>query len=94
MLRCSMPSSNAPSATVSRLWALRARLDEVKGVYRRMGRMWNNDDGKDLEALGGGFNVTLEVLKDKEKRSKIAEVIRKCGDCMDEVVNIIKKNVK
>lgn len=47
-----------------------------------------------MEALGGGFNVTLEVLKDKEKRSKIAEVIRKCGDCMDEVVNIIKKNVK
>lgn len=69
-------------------------LDEVKGLYRRMRRMWNNDDGKDLEALGGGFNVTLEVLKNKEKRSKIAEVIRKCGDCMDEVVDIIKKNVK
>lgn len=69
-------------------------LDEVKRLYRRMGQMWNNDSSKDLEALGGGFNVTLEVLQDKEKRTKIAEVIRKCGDCMDEVVEIIKKNVK
>lgn len=69
-------------------------LDEVIGLYRRMGQMWNNDNGNDLEALGGGFNVTLEVLQDKEKRTIIAEVIRKCGDCMDEVVRIINENVK
>lgn len=56
-----------------------------------MGQMWNNDNGKDLEALGGGFNVTLEALQDKEKRTKIADVIRKCGDCMDEVVKIINR---
>ena len=46
-----------------------------------------------LEALGGGFNVTLETLQDKEKRAKVAAVIRKCGDCMDEVMRIIQENV-
>ena len=71
-----------------------AWLDEVKALYRRTGQMWNNDGGKDLEALGGGFNVTLDVLQDKERRAKIAEVIRKCGDCMDEVVRIIERNAE
>ena len=45
-----------------------------------------------LEALGGGFNVTLANLQDKEKRTKIAATIRKCADCMDEVVRIIQAN--
>ena len=67
---------------------------EVKGLYRQMGQMWNNNNGKDLESLGGGFNITLEVLQDKAKRTKIAEVIRKCGDCMDDVVRIIRQNMK
>lgn len=64
-------------------------LSEVKDLYHRTGRMWNNDNGCDLEALGGGFNVTLEILQDKEKRAKIAEVIRNCGACMDEVLRIM-----
>lgn len=64
-------------------------LSEVEDLYRQTGRMWNNDNGSDLEAIGGGFNITLEILQDKEKRARIAEVIRKCGDCMDEVLHII-----
>ncbi|MDR2525197.1 MAG: hypothetical protein LBC83_03225 [Oscillospiraceae bacterium] len=70
-----------------------AWLDEVKEQYRKMANMWNNDNGNDLEALGGGFNVTLEVLQDKEKRTKIAAVIRKCADCMDEVVRIVREYI-
>lgn len=54
--------------------------------------MWNNNNGTDLETLGGGFNITLELLQDKEKRSKIAEIIRKCGDYMDEAVKIINEH--
>ncbi len=68
-------------------------LDEVKELYRRMGRMWNNDNGNDLEVLGGGFNVTLKVLQDKEKRAEIAAVIRNCADCVDEIVRIAQCNV-
>ncbi|MDF2859257.1 MAG: putative transcriptional regulator [Neobacillus sp.] len=70
-----------------------AWLDKVKELYRRTGQMWNNDNGNDLEALGGGFNVTLEVLQDKEKRARIAAVIRKCGDCIEEIVQILKSNL-
>jgi xanthine phosphoribosyltransferase len=55
-----------------------------------------NGDGsggiwKDLEDLGGGFNVTQEALHDKEKRTKIAAKIRGAGDCLDEVVRILQE---
>ena len=55
--------------------------------------MWENDNGNDLEAIGGGFNITLETLQDKNKRERITKVIRKCGDCMDEVLQMINSNL-
>ena len=70
-----------------------AYLKEVSALYRRTAEIWNNDNGKDLEALGGGFNVTLEVLQDKEKRFKIANKIREAAGCMDEVVQILQDNL-
>ena len=51
-------------------------LKEVSALYKRCGEMWNHDDGVDLEALGGGFNVTLEALQDKQRRSRIADKLR------------------
>ncbi|MEA4833366.1 MAG: MerR family transcriptional regulator [Oscillospiraceae bacterium] len=69
-------------------------LDEISKLYKRTGEIWNNDNGNDLEALGGGFNVTLEALQTPEKRSKIAARIRECGDIMDKVVNILKENIR
>ena len=66
-------------------------LDEINKLYERTAKIWNNDNGKDLEALGGGFNVTLEALQDKEKSGKIAAKIREAADCMDEVVRIIEE---
>lgn len=66
-------------------------LEEVSRLYKKTAEMWNNQDGQDLEALGGGFNVTLEVLRDKEKRSKIANKIREAADCIDEVVRVLQK---
>lgn len=47
-----------------------------------------------LEAIGGGFNITLEALQDPEKRSKIVATIRKFADCIDEVVRILTENLK
>ena len=47
-----------------------------------------------LEDLGGGFNVTLEALKDKERRGKIAARIREFAEVMDKVVQILKHNLK
>lgn len=46
------------------------------------------------EALGGGFNITLEALQDFEKRSGIVAVIRQCGACIDEVVRILKDHLQ
>lgn len=66
-------------------------IDEVKKLYTRTGQIWNNDNGNDLEALGGGFNVTLEVLQNKDKRAKIIAKIRECGDCIDKIVEVIEK---
>jgi DNA-binding transcriptional MerR regulator len=69
-----------------------AFLHEVHKQYEKMGRMWNNDSGSDLEALGGGFNVSLTALQDREKRSKIAAKLREFAQCVDEAVRILKKN--
>ena len=68
-------------------------LDDIDKLYKRTADIWNNDNGNDLEALGGGFNVTLEALQNKEKRNKIAAKINEAADCMDEVVWILQKNL-
>ncbi len=69
-------------------------LTEVGRLYKRTAEIWNNDNGDDLEALGGGFNVTLEVLQDKEHRSKIVAKIRECAEVVDEIVRVLNKELK
>jgi len=68
-------------------------LEEVSRLYRRTAEMWgqNNDrnDEDSLEALGGGFNVTLEALQDKEKRGKIAAKIREFADVTEEILRVV-----
>ena len=64
-------------------------LEDVSKLYQRTADIWNNDSGKDLEALGGGFNVTLEALQDVDKRNAIAAKIREAGACIDEVLRIV-----
>ena len=63
-------------------------LEEISELYRRTANIWNNDDGEDLEALGGGFNVTVKVLQNKKKRAKIAEKLREAAGCIDRVAAI------
>ena len=64
------------------LWKLNPDLtflDEVIRLYERTAQIWNNDNGNDLEALGGGFNVTLQNLQDESRRVRIAAKIK--GGC-------------
>jgi len=68
-----------------------AFIGDMISLYDKMARYWNNDNGTDLEALGGGFNVTLEALQDKAKRGRIADKLRAFADCMDEVVSLIER---
>lgn len=69
-------------------------LDDIKRLHKRIGAMWNNDNGKDLEALGGGFNVTLEILQDKEQRSKIVAKIHEFAEVTDEILRVLNEGVR
>ena len=68
-------------------------LQEIGKQYKRTAEIWNKDDGEDLEALGGGFNVTLEALQDKNKREKIAAKIREAAECIDKVLEILNASL-
>ena len=65
-------------------------LQEVSELYKKTADMWNNQNGEDLEALGGGFNVTLAALQDKVKRGRIAAKLREMAGVVDEVVTVIE----
>lgn len=67
-------------------------LYEIRGLYDKMKHLWNEQDGEDLEAIGGGFNITLEALQNKVKREKIAAKLREFAGCMDQVIEILQKN--
>lgn len=65
-------------------------VPQIIELYAQTGCYWNNDNGTDLEALGGGFNVTLYALQDKEKRGKIAAKLLKFAKCIDDVVTLVE----
>jgi len=73
-------------------------LEEVSALYRRTAEMWggegSHNDADSLEALGGGFNVTLEALQDKIKHGKIAAKIRECADVSDEILRVLSAGLK
>jgi hypothetical protein len=50
-----------------------------------------SQEGEDLEAIGGGFNITLGALQDKEKRSRIASKIREFAERTDKVIDVLKE---
>jgi len=49
---------------------------------------------KNLEQLGGGFNIQLKTLQTPRKRAKIAAVIQECAGRMDEAVRILNRNLR
>ena len=68
--------------------------DKIAEQYFKIG----NGDGaggiwKELEDLGGGFNVSNKALCDKEKKTKICEKLREAADCMEAVARILQQNI-
>ncbi len=61
-------------------------LREISDLYRKTGAMWG-----ELEEIGGGFNISLETLQNKEKRAKITEKLRDFAYVFDDIVNVLKK---
>ncbi len=72
-------------------------LEEVSRLYRRIAEMWGGDNNRNdtdsLEILGGGFNVTLGVLQDKQKRGKIVAKIREFANVTDEIVRVLTDGI-
>lgn len=63
-------------------------IADIIPIFRRQGAY--NIGG--LEDLGGGFNVTLETLQDKEKRTAIANRLGSFAENMDEIVGVLEVN--
>lgn len=65
-----------------------AWLQELHRLYQRMAEMWEKaPDG--LEAMGAGFNVTLEALRDRELRGRIAAKLREYAGLADKVLETL-----
>lgn len=63
-------------------------LDKVGELYKSMSTQLSGSNAG-LEQLDGGFNVSLEVLQDPEKRKLIADKLREFAAKTDEIVQII-----
>jgi len=69
-------------------------IGEIHNLYEQMRRMWNDQNGEDLEAIGGGFNITLNALQDKNRRSRIAAKLREFAEVTDKVVLVVNGGLK
>jgi DNA-binding transcriptional MerR regulator len=65
-------------------------ISEIIPILSRQGAYANGG----LEDLGGGFNVTLAVLQDINKRKLIADRLRIFAKNMDEIVRILNERIK
>lgn len=61
-------------------------IEDIKAQYSKTGQLW-----KELEEMGGGFNITLETLKNKKKALMIANKLREVAVCFDEIVKVYLK---
>ena len=87
---CLATNSGAAQCFLEKAQSLNPDMDflgDICNLYKRTGDLWN-----ELEAIGGGFNITLVALQNLDSRLKIVSTIRKFGDCMDGVVRILNKN--
>jgi hypothetical protein len=69
-------------------------IKEIHRLYDRMRKMWNEQNGEDLESIGGGFNITLETLQNKNRRSRIAAKLREFAEVVDKVVEVVNSGMK
>lgn len=61
-------------------------VNDISKTYKDKNVLWS-----ELEAIGGGFNVTLDILKDTKKRKIIADKIREFAKCCDDTLAAFDK---
>ena len=64
-------------------------IPEVTAIYNHAGGNQPGQLWKALEDNGGGFNVTIDVLHDTEKRKIIADIVREFAVDIDKVCELI-----
>ncbi|HNX13376.1 MAG TPA: hypothetical protein PK854_00815 [Oscillospiraceae bacterium] len=91
---------DAPHASLLHRFAeLNPQSNDMKNQIAAQFFRIGNGDGKggiwrELQNLGGGFNVSNEVMKDPEKRIKIAALLREAAGCFDRLVEILDEGLK
>lgn len=65
-------------------------IDDIIQQYETLAHIWEKDDGKDLESIGAGFNISLDMLKDQNRRLFIVNRLREAGNCMNRVKHDIE----
>ena len=65
-----------------------AWLSELDRLYERMANLWEKDP-EGLEAIGGGFDVTWEALRGRERRGRIAGKLREFAGLSDSVLETL-----
>ena len=75
-------------------------LEDIRKLYQRTAAIWNGSSGgnleegsDDLEALGGGFNVTLTNLQNTAQRAKIAARLREAGAVSYTHLDVYKRQI-
>jgi hypothetical protein len=63
-------------------------LAEVNKEYAEMGRLWS----KELNAAGGSFDISMQIIHSKEAKRPIADIIHRMGACCDRIVEIYRAN--
>ena len=90
---CNLATNSGGSYNfLNKAYALNPDLNFIPELIKLYYHAGSNQPGHlwyDLENLGGGFNVSLELLQDKEKRKTISDKVREMGNCMENVIQII-----
>lgn len=58
-------------------------IPNLIALFHENDKVWN-----ELESLGGGFNCTIETLRNREKRAAIAGVILKLAETNEKIVKV------
>ena len=70
------------------------QMPELAFVREAHAQIWKGQAlWRDLEKMGGGFDVSREAMQDAEKRRQIAGKIREFAVLTDEVARILKENL-
>ena len=67
-------------------------ISELHRLYWSMADLWKKDP-EGLEATGAGFQITLQTLRDRLSRGKIAARLREYACLADQVLKILETNL-